>query len=99
MNWRQGISAMRGLENMQLKEDLDRWDQASRQTILELHAGTYQQRTLFGTSELPPALKRRLRQHEERVRERRTFLDRRTRLDEPSIESLGVLLRVPVTVL
>jgi superfamily II DNA or RNA helicase len=95
--WREGIIAMRGFEQMRLKDDLEQWDRASQQAILGNYAREYQQQRLFGSSEVPPAIKRRLRQHEERVRERRAFLDRRMRIDEPSIEPLGVLLRVPAS--
>jgi superfamily II DNA or RNA helicase len=99
IQWRQSIIAMRGLEQIRLKDDLEQWDLDSRQVILGDYAREYQQQRLFGASEVPPAIKRRLRQHEERVRERRAFLDRRMLIDEPSVEPLGVLLRVPASFL
>jgi len=98
-NWRQDTIAVRRFENMQLLEELQRWDQASQRAILGSHMESYRQQTLLGTSPLPPAIRRRLRQHEERVRERREFLERRAQIDEPSIEPLGVLLRVPTSAL
>jgi superfamily II DNA or RNA helicase len=98
-NWRQDTIAVRRFENMQLLEELQRWDQASQRAILGSYMESYRQQTLLGTSPLPPAIRRRLRQHEERVRERREFLERRAQVDEPSIEPLGVLLRVPTSAL
>lgn len=97
--WRQGMIAVRGLTQAQLTDELNTWDRASRSAILGKYARGYEQPTLFGTVDIPPAIKRRLRQHEERVRERREFLENRMRLEQPSIEPLGVLLRVPPSAL
>lgn len=98
IEWRHSIIAIRGLSQAQLQEDLRRWDHASKQTILGEYATAQAQLRFFGKAELPPTVKRRLRQHEERVRQRLDYLDRRIRFDEPTVEPLGVLLRLPSSV-
>jgi superfamily II DNA or RNA helicase len=96
--WRRAIIAARGLSQSQLQEELRQWDQATKQAILGEYATAKAQLGLFGKTELPPAVKRRLRNHEERIRQRQDYLDRRIRFDDPSIEPLGVLLRLPTSV-
>ena len=53
---------------------------------------------LFGEAPaLPPALRRRLDEHRKRVELQRSILDRRASFEEPLVEPLGVLLRVPAS--
>lgn len=78
--------------------DLDRWDQSTREAILGDYERTAQQPTLFGGAPaLPPAIRRRLDEHRKRVELQRSILDRRARFEEPLVESLGILLRVPAS--
>lgn len=92
--WRSSIIGQRGITQQRFVSELEEWDRATRDAIL---GNLRQARTLFGEPTLPPAVRRKLRHHEERVRERREFLDRRMEFDPPVVEPVGVLLRVPAT--
>ncbi len=94
-SWRQGIIATRGLTQQQMMRELEEWNQASRRAIMGDYAGPKAQLTLFRKPELPPSIKRRLRQHEERYDQRKGYLERRIQFEDPVVEPLGVLLRVP----
>ena len=96
--WRQAIIALRMLSQDQFQQELEIWNSAVRKVILGDHTSSRQLK-LFGSPDLPPATKRRLRQHEERYRQRRAFLDQRIKFDAPTVEPLGVLLRVPASAL
>jgi superfamily II DNA or RNA helicase len=93
-NWRQALISKRGGVVTTVRDELDKWYGGSKNAIQgeqeRLHP------TLFGES-IPPATRRKLHQLDERYRERRDYLDRRLRLNEPVLEPLGVLLRVPLT--
>jgi len=93
--WRRAILVQRNSNQARLKDELDRWALAMRDAILGRHRTDYLQRDLFGQSTLPPAVKRRLRYHEERVRRLQEHLERRVCLDDPLVEPLGILLRLP----
>jgi hypothetical protein len=57
-----------------------------------------QQPVLFGDGPvLPPAIRRRLDEHRKRVDLQRAILDRRDAFDDALVEPLGVLLRVPAS--
>lgn len=96
-SWRQSTVALRGLEQVKLLDELNAWDRATVQSIISRYAEEYNQPTLFGKPEdaLPPAVRRRLRDHLQRARERTECLRRRVEFDEPVVEPLGVLLRIP----
>lgn len=96
-SWRQGTIALRGLEQVKLVDELNAWDRATIQSIISRYEKEYNQPSLFGKPEdaLPPAVRRRLRDHQQRARERMECLRRRVEFDEPTVEPLGVLLRIP----
>jgi hypothetical protein len=96
VNWRQSVVAMRGYAQLRFKHELERWNKATREAILGVYLKEYQQATFFGAPQIPSAIKRRLRQHEDRMKEQHQFLEKRIRFKEPAIEPLGVLLRVPL---
>ncbi|MFC1547706.1 hypothetical protein ACFL5M_04165, partial [Candidatus Neomarinimicrobiota bacterium] len=92
--WRQDVIAIQNLTQSQFLRELDHWNNATRNAIQERYM---KQLGLFDRSDLPPAAKRKLRQHEERYRERRDQLERRMHFDPPVVEPIGVLLRVPAS--
>jgi hypothetical protein len=95
--WREDLLAFRGVEVAIQKPEVTRWDAATRAAIL----GDYerrQQQDLFGEKPLlPPAVRRRLDQHQQRAAQQREYLEHRLQIDQPAVESLGVLLRVPAS--
>lgn len=94
--WARSAASERAEEGRRLREDLERWDAASREAILGSHRVEYEQMQLLpGPSRVPPSILRRMRQHRERLRKRRALLDAYLRLEDPQVEPLGVLLRVP----
>jgi hypothetical protein len=106
--WDEGLAAARGeaerraqewlaqtretrrLENVKLLREHEEWDAACRAAIRG-----EREAALPGLAEDAPAVARKLRVHEKRARERREYLERRVRFDEPQVDPLGVLLRVP----
>lgn len=96
-SWKQSVAAMRRLEQLKLEDELKAWNQATIQSIIRRYEREYNQPTLFGKPEdaLPPAVRRRLRDHQQRASERIECLRRRVEFDEPTVEPLGVLLRIP----
>jgi len=95
--WARTIRAQRQRDDADLREELKHWDDSSRAAILGQYQRQHAQPALFARAEkIPSRVLRQLRRHEERVRQRREFLDRRLRIAEPSVEPLGVLLRVPL---
>ena len=94
--WITDLQAFRGLERTIAKPEIDRWDKATQSAILKEHEAAIQQNNLFGgPPQLPPAIRRRLDEHRKRVEFQQTTLERRTRFEEPLVEPLGVLLRLP----
>lgn len=92
------LVAQRGMERTLQKPELDRWDKATRDAILRDHLHAEQQPALFGDGpQLPAAIRRRLDEHRKRVDLQRAILDRRVAFEDASVESLGVLLRVPAS--
>ena len=89
--WQHAVAVMRQATQHDLSVELDEWDRASRRVILG------DQAELFGEGQLPPATKRRLRQHRERYQQRRDYLEKRLQLAEPVVEPIGVLLRAPAS--
>ena len=92
--WRHTSISMRSLAQDELLRELNEWHQASQESIL---GGQRAQLNIFGSASIPPAVRRKLNQHMERFRQRRDYLDRHVRIAEPSIEQIGVLLRVPMS--
>jgi superfamily II DNA or RNA helicase len=97
--WRQQITTQRRSEDERLREEHRLWNEACRDAILGEHKRQYQQLLLFPDRvKIPSRVLRQLRHHEEREKQRRLFLDRRLQIEEPSVEPLGILLRVPRSV-
>jgi hypothetical protein len=99
-DWKEELEAFRSLESDIQKPEIDRWDQSTREAILGDYARQTEQPRLFGdTPALPPALRRRLDEHRKRVELQRGILDRRAHFEAPLVEPLGVLLRVPASLI
>jgi superfamily II DNA or RNA helicase len=96
--WKDTLVALRGLEREFQKPEIDRWDKATQQAILGEYERHVEQQNLFGHQPaMPPAIRRRLEEHRKRVSIQRSLLERRVALAEPATEPLGVLLRVPAS--
>jgi hypothetical protein len=92
--WKQAAQGQRHTENPGLRDRFRIWAEATRKAIL----GQYDDPTLFLPGlekDLPPTIRRRLREHRKEVDEHQAFLDRRLRFEPAAVESLGVLLRAP----
>jgi superfamily II DNA or RNA helicase len=98
VDWKEGLAATRGMEREVQKPEIDRWDRATREAILGDYERQVQQATLFGAAPvIPPAIRRRLDEHRKRAELQRSILERRARFEDPMIEALGILLRVPAS--
>ena len=98
--WRDDLAAYRGSERALQKPEIDRWDVATREAILGDYAHQAQQSRLFGEAPAPPpAIRRRLDEHRKRVELQRSILDRHANFETPFVEPLGVLLRVPASLI
>jgi hypothetical protein len=92
--WKNEIQGQRLAEHSGLRERFRIWAEATRKAIL----GQYDDPKLFLPGlekDLPPTVRRRLREHRKEVDEHESFLNRRLRFEPAAVESLGVLLRVP----
>ncbi len=99
-NWKDELQTFRSLERDIQKPEIDRWDVSTRDAILGDYAHQTQQPRLFGDAPaLPPALRRRLDEHRKRVELQRGILDRRAHFESPLVEPLGVLLRLPASLI
>jgi hypothetical protein len=99
-SWNEELETFRSLERDIQKPEIDRWDASTREAILGDYAHQTQQPRLFGDAPaLPPALRRRLDEHRKRVELQRGILDRRAHFEAPLVEPLGVLLRVPASLI
>jgi superfamily II DNA or RNA helicase len=99
-NWKAELETYRNLEREGQKPEIDGWDRSTRDAILGDYARQAQQPRLFGDEPtLPPALRRRLDEHRKRVELQRSILDRRAHFEAPLVEPLGVLLRVPTSLI
>jgi hypothetical protein len=99
-DWKEELETFRNLERDIQKPEIDRWDHSTREAILGDYARQTQQPLLFGDAPaLPPALRRRLDEHRKRVELQRSILDRRAHFEAPLVEPLGVLLRVPASLI
>jgi hypothetical protein len=97
--WREGLLAFRGVEVAVQKPEVNRWDAATRAAILGDYERNQQQQLFGGKPVMPPAIRRRLDQHQQRAAQQREYLEKRLHIDAPVVESLGVLLRVPASLL
>jgi len=99
-NWKEELETFRSLERNIQKPEIDRWDVSTREAILGDYSRQTQQPLLFGDAPaLPPALRRRLDEHRKRVELQRSILERRAHFEAPMVEPLGVLLRVPASLI
>jgi hypothetical protein len=92
--WKDEIRGQRLAEHAGLRERFRIWAEATRKAIL----GQYDDPKLFlpGIEKnLPPTVRRRLREHRKEIDEHESFLNRRLRFEPAAIEPLGVLLRAP----
>jgi hypothetical protein len=92
--WKSEIQGQRLAEHSGLRDRFRIWAEATRKAIL----GPYDDPKLFLPGlekDLPPTIRRRLREHRKEVDEQESFLNRRLRFEPAAVEPLGVLLRVP----
>ncbi len=93
-NWMNEIRGQRLAEHSGLRDRFKIWAEATRKAIL----GEYDDPTTFLPGierDLPPTVKRRLREHRKEIDEHESFLNRRVRFEPPAVEPLGILLRAP----
>jgi hypothetical protein len=97
-NWKEELETYRSLERDVQKTEIDHWDHSTREAILGDYERQTQQARLFGdTPALPPALRRRFDERGKRVELQCAIQDRRAHFEAPLVEPLGVLLRVPAS--
>ena len=92
--WIGEVANGRRAEYPGLRDRFKTWAEATRKAIL----GQYDDPKLFlpgMEADLPPTVKRRLREHKKEVNDHEAFLERRMRFEPAAVEPLGVLLRVP----
>jgi superfamily II DNA or RNA helicase len=92
--WKNEVRGQRLAEQTGLRDRFKTWAEATRKAIL----GQYDDPTLFLPGlekDLPPTVRRRIREHRKDVNEHEAFLERRLRFEPASVDPLGVLLRVP----
>jgi hypothetical protein len=92
--WKHEVRAQRLAEHAGLRDRFKTWAEATRRAIL----GQYDDPGLFLPGlekDLPPTVRRRMREHRKDVNEYEAFLERRLRFEPAAVEPLGVLLRVP----
>jgi len=98
-SWRRGILSLRQLGHQTLSAEQARWEKAAKDAALGDYKREYAQLGMFGQKEaVPRHIRRRLDEHERQARERLQALNRRLDLAEPTVDPLGVLLRIPVAV-
>jgi superfamily II DNA or RNA helicase len=92
--WRESARQKRFAEQGELKRQFDLWARVTRETIT---AGYERPQAVLPGMEkpLPPAVQRRLREHRKQVDQYDEFLNQRLVFETPTVEPLGVLLRVP----
>lgn len=98
-NWRQSLITERNLVVGKLLQELEEWNQVTRLAILGKYVRQATQMTLFGKpeAEIPPAIRRKVRQHDDRYRRRREDMELQKEIADASIEPIGLLLRVPMS--
>lgn len=95
-SYRQILQKVRFEQVEKWQREWQMWVEASEKEILGELWQQYQQRALFEREkDLPPSVKKRLEQFRQRARNLREFWQQWTRLKEPVIEEVGILLRVP----
>jgi hypothetical protein len=92
--WKSSVQQRRFAEQGELKRQFDAWAQTTRSAITAGYE-TRQQALPGMESQLPPTVQRRLKEHLKELNAYDVFLNRRLQFDDPTIEPLGVLLRVP----
>jgi len=82
----------------QMQREIQAWAEEREKEILGDFWKEYQQRGLFGEpmeDKLPTPIRKRLQHHREQVQRLRQFWEQWTQIEEPVVEELGILLRVP----
>jgi superfamily II DNA or RNA helicase len=92
--WRQSVRQKRFAEQVELERQFNQWAGITRDAIIASH-GVASPLLPGMESILPPAAQRRLREHRKQVDHYQEFLHERLVFEEPAVEGLGVLLRVP----
>ncbi len=92
--WRDEVKGKRHAEHQELRDKLNEWNSVTKAAIL--HGQDDPSSFLPGMErKLPPTVARRLRVHGKEYEQQESFLNRRLEFEEPTIEQLGVLLRIP----
>ncbi len=92
--WRDEVKGKRHAEHQELRDKLIEWNSVTKAAIL--HNQDDPSSFLPGMErELPPTVARRLRVHNKEYEQQESFLNRRLEFEEPTVEPLGVLLRIP----
>ena len=92
--WRDEVKKKRHVEHPDLRDKLIEWNSVTKAAIL--HGQDAPSGFLPGMErKLPPTVARRLREHTKEFEQQESFLNRRLEFEEPTIEQLGVLLRIP----
>jgi hypothetical protein len=81
-----------------MQREIQAWSEEREKEILGDLWKEYQQRRLFGEpteEKLPTQIRRRLQHHREQVRALYRYWENWTQMEEPIVEELGILLRVP----
>jgi superfamily II DNA or RNA helicase len=92
--WKEEVRGQRQAEHVGLRERFRIWAEATRKAILGQH--TDPKLFLPGMEkDLPPTVRRRLKEHRKEIDEHESFLNRRLQFEPPTVDPLGVLLRVP----
>ncbi len=95
-SYRRILQQVRSQQVQQWQREWQGWVEASEREILGDLWSEYQQRRLFGDDEqLPSSIKRRLEQFRQRAQSLREHWERWSKVKEPTVEEVGVLLRVP----
>lgn len=94
-HWRNGAKQNRIIEQAELDRQFREWAQFTRKIIAAGYETSQQLLPGMEAPQPPPAVQRRLREHRRQVEQYEEFLNDRLNFEPPSIEPLGVLLRVP----
>jgi len=82
----------------QMQKEIKAWAEEKKKEILGDFWKEYRQIRLFGEpreEKLPPQTRKKLQQHREQVQKLSQFWEQWTQIEEPIVEELGILLRVP----
>jgi len=98
ISYRQVLKGVREKLCRQMQREIQAWAEEREKEIWGDLWKEYHQRRLFGEpteEKLPPQTRKKLQQHREQVQRLRQFWEQWTQIEEPIVEELGILLRVP----